>query len=179
MFCNIILELNYNNQNLNNVSVDRINTKIGHIKDNCNIVCLFCNFARNDIEIKYYEDFIKFLKTNIMHDYELKKDTNIFAKIRARCLKNDQKKGLLNTLSTNDTRQLYDKQNEKCAISKLPFINVSKYKFPFKMSLDRIDNSKGHTVDNCQLVCLPINYGKNKYTNQDILDHIEKIKNAV
>lgn len=178
-FCGIVLDLNYSNQNLNNISVDRVNTKIGHIKDNCNITCLFCNFARNDIKIKYYEDFIYSLKTNVVNDYELKKDKNIFGKIRARCLKNDQKKGLCNTLSTSDIRELYNRQDGKCAITKLPLMNVAEYKFPFKPSLDRIDNSQGHTKDNVQIVCIAINYGKNKYTNQDVLDHIEKIKKAV
>lgn len=44
--------------------------------------------------------------------------------------------------------------------------------FPLHLraSIDRIDNSKGYTKENIQLVSLPINHAKNKGTNTDILN---------
>ncbi len=38
------------------------------------------------------------------------------------------------------------------------------------VSVDRIDNSKGHEVGNVQLVCLFANYAKNNFTDQDLSD---------
>ena len=44
------------------------------------------------------------------------------------------------------------------------------------MSLDRIDNSKDHLIDNCQLVCLAIQYGRNNKTVEEVKAYIEKIR---
>jgi len=44
------------------------------------------------------------------------------------------------------------------------------------MSVDRVNNDKSHTADNCQLVCLAINYGKNDNTNDGAIEYIKKIR---
>ena len=39
------------------------------------------------------------------------------------------------------------------------------------MSLDRIDSSKGYTVENCRLVCTAVNLAMNEW-GEDVLERI-------
>jgi hypothetical protein len=48
-----------------------------------------------------------------------------------------------------------------------------------KMSLDRIDSSKGYIRGNVQFVCLGINYAKNKWSDAEMKTFIEKIRTQV
>jgi len=59
----------------------------------------------------------------------------------------------------------------------IPFINAHISKFSFKMSLDRIDNSKLHTADNCQLVCMAIQFGRSDKTIEEVKNYINEIRN--
>lgn len=45
------------------------------------------------------------------------------------------------------------------------------------MSLDRIDNSKLHTADNCQLVCMAIQFGRSDKTIEEVKNYINEIRN--
>ena len=44
--------------------------------------------------------------------------------------------------------------------------------FPFKPSLDRIDNSKGHTKDNVKLVCMAENFARNNFTFDEFQEYL-------
>ncbi len=50
--------------------------------------------------------------------------------------------------------------------------------FPLTPSIDRIDNSKLHTAENCQLVCLAVQLGSNAASVDDTLKHLATIKLA-
>jgi hypothetical protein len=41
---------------------------------------------------------------------------------------------------------------------------------PFSASLDRIDSSKGYIQGNVEFVCLAVNYAKNTFSREDILE---------
>jgi len=45
--CKCTLSLNYNNNDPNQYSIDRIDSNIAHIKSNCQILCLKCNVRKN------------------------------------------------------------------------------------------------------------------------------------
>jgi hypothetical protein len=45
--------------------------------------------------------------------------------------------------------------------------------YPFQPSIDRIDNSKGHTMDNCVLCCFAENYGRNDIEYDDFKEWID------
>lgn len=71
---------------------------------------------------------------------------------------------------------LFLRQNRKCLISGLPL------KFPLSRSdtnatasLDRIDSSKGYTIDNIQWLHKKVNYMKQSMGNQEFLDWIKII----
>ena len=46
------------------------------------------------------------------------------------------------------------------------------------MSIDRINNDKGHPYENCRLVCLAIQLGKNNKSDEKIKKHLELMKNS-
>lgn len=59
--------------------------------------------------------------------------------------------------------ELFMKQQNKCALTKIDFIyeaeNVSvTHKRPFAPSLDRINSQKGYTKDNVRIVCIIVNF---------------------
>lgn len=43
--------------------------------------------------------------------------------------------------------------------------------------LDRIDSSKGHTLDNVVTCCATCNYMKRSMTHDEFIDHIDKVYN--
>lgn len=74
--------------------------------------------------------------------------------------------------------ELYQKQNEKCALTGEPinFGNNSK-STGATASIDRIDSKKGYTKDNVQWVHVEINYMKHKFSNNKFFDWCKKIIN--
>ncbi len=96
------------------------------------------------------------------------------------CRSSDKRKFKLNNfeniINKTDIEELIKKQNYKCALSDLPLIPSDINLFPFKPSVDRIDNNKPHSKDNCQIVCLSVQFGKLTYNDKDVIDYINKIK---
>ena len=71
---------------------------------------------------------------------------------------------------------LFLKQNKKCAISGIELKFKSYTKKPDgTASLDRIDSSKGYTIDNVQWVHKDVNYMKQSMENQEFLNWISLI----
>jgi hypothetical protein len=64
-----------------------------------------------------------------------------------------------------------------CEATGLPFdlSNRSGAWIPFSPSVDRIDGSKGYTMDNCRVVCLIFNTARNQFSDEDVL----KMANAL
>lgn len=60
-----------------------------------------------------------------------------------------------------DLVEVWQKQQEKCAISKVPL--SFKVGDPFSASLDRIDSARGYTCDNIRLVCTWVSHAKWDY----------------
>jgi len=66
-----------------------------------------------------------------------------------------------------DLLDLWDKQDGRCAYTKLPLLATANQ---FNtVSLDRVDSSKGYVVGNIQLVCSAINKMKQEYTEEMFL----------
>ena len=80
-------------------------------------------------------------------------------------VKNYKKRGrnLRCNITINDLVRLYHKHSGLCAISGIKMTHVSygtRGKYPFNISLDRIDSSKGYIEGNVQLVCCLVNHMK-------------------
>jgi hypothetical protein len=69
-------------------------------------------------------------------------------------------KGLECTLTTTWVEDR--KRAGVCELSGLPFTQGSG-RDPFLASIDRIDNAKGYTPDNCRMVLFCLNVGINKW----------------
>lgn len=86
------------------------------------------------------------------------------------------------SLSLEDLKQIWNKQKGICPYTNLKLIlmdhTFSHKNHPFYRiaSLDRIDSSKGYTIDNVEFVSLAINFLKNKYTKQEVIEFLSIIK---
>lgn len=80
-------------------------------------------------------------------------------------------------------KELWEKQKGKCAITGIRMVldkdassRQLREKKPNKASLDRIDSSKPYRKDNVQFICMCVNYMKNTFQNDEIVEFIESIK---
>lgn len=86
-------------------------------------------------------------------------------------------------LTLKDVKQRWDIQRGKCAYTGIDMVlptSVCGWKTkapPNAASLDRIDSSKGYTLDNVEFVCRFINLGKQAYAKQVVVDFITAIRN--
>ena len=88
----------------------------------------------------------------------------------------DKRKKLLTDINKNDILELKKKQNNKCVYTgiELQWNNNNR---KYRVSIDRIDSTKGHVNGNCQLVILPINYLKTNMSESEFKLVLEAIKN--
>lgn len=77
-------------------------------------------------------------------------------------LHTSKRKGVENTLTIEDIKNLYITQNGLCFWFKIPLIPSEKNKHPQQPSLDRLDINKGYTKDNVVLTCYSANIGRNE-----------------
>lgn len=179
-FCKNELIFEANSEQLNQTSIDRIDNNFGHTKDNVKLTCIFCNHAKNINNNETYKLFINW----VINKVEIKKENYPFnkhylLKLQSSCRnydKNKFKENNDNILNKTEIKELIEKQNNKCAITGLPLIPCLINGFPLKPSVDRLDNSKGHTKDNCQIVCLAIQHGKLTHDSKKVIDYIESIR---
>lgn len=75
-----------------------------------------------------------------------------------------------------DGWELFLKQNRKCALSGIE-LNFPEKEWGGTASLDRIDSSKGYTLDNVQWVHKDVNLMKNKMSNEEFINWCNLIAN--
>lgn len=98
---------------------------------------------------------------------------------KAKCKKSPHKTV---SLSAQDLKDIWDKQVGKCPYTgfsmQIPHYNrairASKTT-PYLASLDRIDSSKGYVLDNVEFVCLAVNYAKNAFSREEMLNFFKKL----
>jgi len=96
-------------------------------------------------------------------------------------LKNNAKKRNIEVdITKNDIKELYYKQNEKCAISGIQMTTefipgIGKWSRIHNMSVDRIDSKKSYTKNNIQLVCCIINTMKWDLNQYDFINICKNI----
>lgn len=92
-----------------------------------------------------------------------------FTKSRATCKKDEKQREF------NLTHEWFQKRLDKnvCEVTGIPFVlklgKTTYSRSPFQPSVDRIDRTKGYTIDNCQLVCLIYNTSKSVYLHEDLM----------
>lgn len=171
-YCSNILTLEKGDRTLSQISLDRVISSVNHIIGNCVVSCLFCNYAKSACSAEDFLNFLQILRDpskidSIKSNYAgIAGDPRICSTLRDKAVQRDKKLfKTLNVITSSEIRQLMIAQDYKCAITGIPFLNLKIPYFPFKMSLDRINNDdKNHSKDNCQLVCLAIQLGRNEKT---------------
>lgn len=76
-------------------------------------------------------------------------------------------RGVEHTLTIGDINQLFQKQNGLCYWFNVPLIPSNDSKHPQQPSLDRLDRTKGYTLDNVVLTCYSANIGRNETSIED------------
>lgn len=168
---------NCNKKNLDQVSIDRKDSSLGHIKTNCILSCLFCNWSKHNNSVDTFKLFLEFIKNpNKKHTFYIEnKDFNWITPIFSR-IKNTHQE-------TNITREWIKEQFEEqkglCKYTDIPMIITETNRFIFQPSIERIDSTKKYTKDNCVLVILGVNLGKNDFLLEDYLDYIKNLKTSL
>lgn len=159
------------------ISIDRKNSNIGYIKENCVLSCLFCNLSKNASTVEQFIDYLNLLKTgDSMNKYKDEKNIDWAYRLSNFMKVFTQKEKVPNEFSPEIIKQMFIKQSGLDYFTGLPMITSKIPHFPFKPSIDRIDNSKPHTLDNCVLVCLAGNYGRHVATVENYRQHILKLR---
>lgn len=86
-------------------------------------------------------------------------------------------------VTIEDLKSKWESQNGICPYTgfKMQLKTFSKKASINKMyqaSLDRIDSSKGYTLENIEWVCCPINYLKSDFNKNDVLEFLTKFKDS-
>lgn len=69
-------------------------------------------------------------------------------------------------------------QNGKCALSDIGMTyTFNKGRVPTNVSIDKIDHTKGYTLNNIQLVCMACNQMKNDLTEVELYNFCKSIIN--
>lgn len=85
---------------------------------------------------------------------------------RERAMRRDRARGRTSTLSPQDLRILFDRSGGKCEATGIPFSlqpAPNCRRKPYAPSLDRLDNSRPYSLDNCRLVCVAVNIAINEW----------------
>lgn len=84
-------------------------------------------------------------------------------------------------LTLQDLKDQWDLQNGKCSYTgiEMSLPRVIRYREFSTMgaSVDRINSDVGYVKGNIEFVCLFVNYGKNKFTKEQTIEFLNKIKN--
>ena len=93
-------------------------------------------------------------------------------------------------ISIDEIMQLWEEQKGICpymkikmampvsgAMSKDTAGGPKELAYPHTVSIDRIDSSKGYVLGNIELVCLAVNYAKNAWTREQMIEFFEKKNN--
>ena len=104
------------------------------------------------------------------HNAGRKKDE--FSPFR-RHLKRSRTRKCESSVTLEDLKYQFELQDGICPYSGWELTNEGpKHK---RMSLDRIDSSKGYILGNIQWVCVMANYAKNDFTNENLLEFCEAL----
>ena len=80
-----------------------------------------------------------------------------------------KKKNLPFTITKECLKELWDKQNGKCAISGIEMTySLCEGRIPTNVSIDQINQNDGYTKDNIQLVCMAVNQIKSDLQMDDV-----------
>jgi hypothetical protein len=77
-------------------------------------------------------------------------------------------------------RQLWDRQDGKCAVTGIPMTHIqgAGVRIYTNVSIDRIDSDFGYVPDNVRLVCKAVNFMKHSMTDRELVQWAALILNG-
>lgn len=142
------------NKSLTDLSIDRINNNLGHIKGNIQLVCVAINLAKNKHSNQDITDYLchirgtnKIIIDKFSRDYISTCVRN--AKFRADCKRFDFE------LTTDYIIELFNKQNGLCYYTNSWIF--AKAHPTVSLSIDRVNNNLGYTKSNIVLTSKALN----------------------
>lgn len=175
--------------------IDRIDSLLGHSKDNCVACCNACNVAKNDTSIQEFSLYVQSLQYNtVPKNYinELYSIDNTIIPIKKYwtpqikiIFNSGYKDGNLNIgqfyhlsqlpcfYCANERSNSFNRyKGQTWGIDKKAFAEAA---FLYN-GLDRVDNNQPHTTDNVVPCCYQCNFAKGKRTFDDFQQWIIRIK---
>ena len=160
------------------LGIDRINNSEDYTIDNCVSSCSTCNYLKWILNIDVFYrivehilTFNKMLPNEIgkLHPYLFKNSksslTNKIYDYKSRA----NKKGIEFELNQDQMTHLF---NKRCYICNKHPIDI------YLNGIDRFDNNKGYTVENCRSCCSTCNYLKGELEYNEFIKHLKKIYNV-
>jgi hypothetical protein len=167
-------------------SIDRIDSNVGYIYSNIQLVGWIVNQAKNDLthneflnlisSIKFGKPTTKFTDVtaseintpNLKKIKLLLKTAKSSAKYRSTKYRQDESDVF--NITIQDILDLNESQSGKCIYSGYNLWNMGE-----KVSLDRIESSKGYNKDNIQLTTFKVNQAKSNLTHDQFIDMVDCI----
>jgi len=172
VYTGLKLDYDSNLSSLFNLSIDRIDNKLPHLKNNIQLTCSGINLARNNASDEDVKFFIRALRGEAQHGFSRIYYDFINSKIRQFKISEGDKCDL----TLDFVLELWKNQKGRCALSGLIMAGM---RFPcFSMSVDRIDNSKYHTQDNVRLTTIAMNRARKSLPDKEILLWLKAIREA-
>jgi hypothetical protein len=136
---------------------------------------MFCNYAKNRWSDEEYKTFLRCLINNNNDDFlnEVDQEYKDWRWKQLSSIKGHDKNCSI-TLEWLDLQ--LEQQDWKCHYSGLHLIPKQGKMYIFQPSIERLDNNKPHTPDNCVIVCLSFNFGRCSSELGMFLTHLENIK---
>jgi hypothetical protein len=157
------------------MSVDRLDSTIGHSVENCALTTLPVNRFKSNMSVNELKQLLYKIKFNANRYHTFTEYTDLSTNANNKIgnlmgdLKRRAKKANLPHEITLDNFKIWRKQiSDRCQISGVP-VTWEPHRWNTG-SIDRIDSSKGYTLDNIQLVIWPINMMKNDLTHAEAIE---------
>lgn len=173
-WCNRTIHQNIGNYDIDQISFDRLDNSLPHIINNLAVSCLFCNRARNHCSEEEWKEYIDVLRGYRDVDFMDKEfNPNWISEMIGRLKNLDKHKGYEFNLTSDWIKEQFD-NNKYSHYTGIEMFPAKSPHYPFQPSIDRIDNSKGHTMDNCVLVCMVENYGRNNMLYDEFIEWLDE-----
>lgn len=89
-------------------------------------------------------------------------------------LKKCRHRNLICTITLDDLKHLWEQQNGKCVLTGINMTLDSHYT---NVSVDRLDTTKGYTIDNIRLTCWWVNMARNTLSDEELRRKCEAVIN--
>ena len=149
----------------------------GKVCTKCNIDKPFGDFPFHKKTYDGFDSWCKECRRAYRHECKQSLDSHFRARLSS--IRDDRRK-IYSDLTLEQLIELWNRQVGKCAISGVE-MSYQRNKRQHNMrncSIDRIDSSKGYTIDNVQLVCWIVNRMKGEQSTEELIkwcNHILKM----